>query len=434
MLSKEQNEALTRVGPGTPMGELLRRYWYPVAFQKDLDEWPIKKVRLLGEDFALWKTAQGGYGVVQERCPHRSASLVYGVVEEEGIRCGYHGWLFDNTGTCLDQPAEPENSVFKTKIKAFAGQVQAVGGMIWIYIGPEPAPVLPRFDVFVDPGFKDVSYTTLPCNWLQIMENSVDPHHVEWLHGRYFQFVGEQRGFLAPPSFQKRHQKIGFDPMEWGILKRRVLEGNTEEMDDWKIGHPLVFPFSMRVGGGGIEQMQMRVPIDDTHSWVLFYTSHQPPGLKDFPEQIYPESYEIPWLDDNGQHIVDYIEGQDIMAWVTQGDIADRTAEHIGKSDSGVIMLRRMFREQMARVEAGEDPTVSFIRDEHDRIPLPCEKDKFGVNWLDFALSWADMGSTRYSPALDIIKKVHIDAAAARGQLPGQNGEPSSPYADVPGQ
>jgi 5,5'-dehydrodivanillate O-demethylase len=420
MLSKEQNEALTRVGPGTPMGELLRRYWYPVAFVKDLDEWPIKKVRLLGEDLALWKTPQGGYGIMQERCPHRHASMVYGVVEEEGLRCGYHGWLFDCEGACIDQPAEPDKSTFKDKITAFAGDAQALGGLIFAYIGPDPAPELPRFDVYVDAGFKDVGHTVLPCNWLQIMENSVDPHHVEWLHGRYFKFIGEQKGFLAPPAFQKRHQKIGFDPMEWGILKRRVLEGNTEEMDDWKVGHPLVFPYCMRVGGGGIEQMQIRVPIDDTHTWVMFYASHQPPGLAEHPEQIYPESYEIPWLDQYGDHIVDYIEGQDIMAWVTQGDITDRTAEHIGKSDIGVVMLRRMFREQMALVEEGKDPTVGFTREKHERIELPCEKDKFGANWLDFALAWADMGSTRFSPALDIIKKVHIDAAATRGDLPGQ--------------
>ena len=434
MLSKEQNESMTQVGPGTPTGELLRRYWYPVAFLKDLDEWPIKKVRLLGEDFALWKTAQGGYGIIQEKCPHRHASLAYGVVEQEGIRCGYHGWLFDNGGACLDQPAEPDKSQFKNRIKAFTGKAEALGGMVWAYVGPDPAPELPKFDVFVDPGFKDVSYTTLPCNWLQIMENSVDPHHVEWLHGRYFQFLGEQKGFLAPPSFQKRHTKVGFDPMEWGILKRRVLEGNTEEMDDWKVGHPMVFPFSMRVGGGGIEQMQMRVPIDDTHSWVLFYTSHAPPGLTEFPDQIYPQSYELPWLDEKGNHIVDYVEGQDIMAWVTQGDINDRTAEHIGKSDIGIIMLRRMFREQVALVEAGQDPTVGFTREKNDRIPLPCEKDKFGSNWLEFALSWSDMGSTRYSPALDMIKKVHIDAAAVRGELTGQKEPFEKEQLEVPGQ
>ncbi|MGH9304451.1 MAG: Rieske 2Fe-2S domain-containing protein [Acidimicrobiales bacterium] len=416
MLSKELNEKLTRVGPGTPMGELLRRYWYPVAFVRELDEWPIKKVRLLGENFALWRTPQGGYGIVQERCPHRHASLVYGVVEEEGLRCGYHGWMYDCSGACIAQPAEPATSAFKSKIRAFAGNAEPLGGMVWAYIGPQPAPELPRFDVFVDPGFRDVGHATLPCNWLQIMENSVDPHHVEWLHGRYFRFVGDQRGFAAPESFQKRHVKVGFDPMEWGILKRRVLEGNTEEMDDWKVGHPLVFPYSMRVGGGGIEQMQMRVPIDDTHNWALFYTNHRPPGLDAFPDQVYPESYEVPWLDERGEHIVDYVEGQDIMSWVTQGDITDRTAEHIGKSDIGVVLLRRMFREQMARVEEGEDPTVSYTRAKHERIELPCEKDKFGANWLEFALSWIEMGSSRYSPAKDVVRKVHVDAAAARGE------------------
>jgi 5,5'-dehydrodivanillate O-demethylase len=190
----------------------------------------------------------------------------------------------------------------------------------------------------------------------------------------------------------------------------------------------------MRVGGAGIEQMQMRVPIDDTHSWVLFYSNHRPPGLDSFPEQLYPESYELPWLDDKGNHIVDYIEGQDIMVWVTQGDITDRTAEHIGKSDIGVVTLRRMFREQMALVEAGKDPTVSFIREKHDRIPLPCEKDKFGANWLEFALAWSEMGSTRYSPAFDMIKKIHIDAAAARDEMTGQKEPFLKENLEVPGQ
>jgi 5,5'-dehydrodivanillate O-demethylase len=417
MLKEELAEALTQVGPGTPMGELLRRYWYPIAFTRDLDEWPIKKVRLLGEDFALWKTPQGGYGIIQERCPHRHASLVYGVVEEEGLRCGYHGWLFDCEGQCLDQPAEPDASKFKDRVEAFTGRAEEMRGLIWVYIGPEPAPELPRFDVYVDPGFIDVGHSVLPCNWLQIMENSVDPYHVEWLHGRYFQFLADQKGFLAPPSFQKKHVKVGFDPMDWGILKRRVLEGHTEEDDDWAVGHPLVFPYCMRVGGGGIDQMQIRVPIDDKTTWTLFYSNHHPEGVDEYPEQVYPIDYEYKWLDENGNHIVDYIEGQDVMAWVTQGDITDRTAEHIGKSDLGVIMLRRMFREQMSLVEEGEDPTVGFTREQHERIELPCEKDKFGAG-LDFALSWIDMGSSRYSPAKDDLIKLHMDAAANRGETP----------------
>ena len=415
MLKQELNEQLTQVGPGTPMGELLRRYWYPVAFVRELDEWPIKKVRLLGENFALWKQPSGRYGIMQEHCPHRRASMVYGVVEEEGLRCGYHGWLFDEGGQCLDQPAEPAESTFASRVTAFAGRAEAMGGMVWAYVGPQPAPELPRFDVYVDAGFKDCGWTVLPCNWLQIMENSVDPHHVEWLHGYYFEFLGEQQGFLAPPGFQKKHLKVAFDEMEWGILKRRVLEGNSEDNDDWAVGHPLVFPYCMRVGGAGIEQMQIRVPIDDTHTWVAFYSSHQPPGMETFPEQVYPVDYEFEWLDERGEHIVDYIEGQDIMAWVTQGDINDRTAEHLGKSDIGVIMLRKMFREQMALVAEGRDPTVGFTREKHERVGLPCEKDKFGVDYTEFALSWISGGSSRYSPAMDSLKKLYLEAAALRG-------------------
>ncbi|MGH9116739.1 MAG: Rieske 2Fe-2S domain-containing protein [Acidimicrobiales bacterium] len=417
MLSREQNEALTRVGPGTPMGELLRRYWYPVAFVRDLDEWPVKKVRLLGEDFALWRTPQGGYGIVQEKCPHRSASLVYGVVENDGLRCGYHGWMFDFSGRCVDQPAEPEKSAFKDRIRAQSGSAEAMGGMVWAYIGPDPVPQLPRYDVYVMDGVRDLGHALLPCSWLQIMENAVDPHHVEWLHGRYFQFLGEQSGFAAPPSFQNRHVKVGFDVFDHGIIKRRLLEGESEESDDWKVGHPLVFPFCMRVGGGGIDQMQIRVPIDDTTTWFILYTVHHPPGLVEYPEQVTIPDYEVEWRDANGRHIVDYVEGQDIMAWVTQGAVADRTAEHIGKSDIGLVMLRRMFRENVARVEAGEDP-IAVVRRAHDEIELPCEKDKFGAG-ADFALQWIDMGFTRYSPQLDALRKLHLDAARARGEEVG---------------
>jgi 5,5'-dehydrodivanillate O-demethylase len=414
MLTKELNETLTSVGPGTPMGELMRRYWYPVAFTRELDEWPIKRVRLLGEDFAVWKRPDGGYGILQESCPHRAASLVYGVVESEGLRCGYHGWLFAPDGRCLEQPAEPETSSFRDKIRAQAGRAQELGGLVWAYIGPEPAPELPRFDVYVMNGVRDIGHSVLPCNWLQIMENSVDPHHVEWLHGRYFGFLARQRGFEMPSAFTKSHVKVGFDPFEWGIIKRRVLEGQTEEDDDWKVGHPLVFPYCMRVGGNGIDQMQIRVPIDDTHTWALFYSTHNPPGLDDYPEQMYPYDYEYQWIDERGNHIVDYIEGQDVMAWVTQGAVTDRTAEHIGKSDIGVTMLRRMFRENVAAVQEGRDP-LGVIREPHERIDLPCERSKFGAG-AEFAIQWIDRGSSRYSPHADDLKKLHIAAAQARGE------------------
>jgi 5,5'-dehydrodivanillate O-demethylase len=403
MLTVEQNNELTQIGPGTPMGELLRRYWYPIAFEEDFDTVPAKTVRLLSEDWTLYKTPSGKYGIIGEKCAHRRASLTYGVVHEDGVRCGYHGWKFDFDGQCVEQPAEADNQNFRDRVKMKSGKAQTMGGMVWVYVGPDPAPELPRFDVFVKDGIRDVGYTTIPCNWLQIMENSVDPHHVEWLHGYYFNFVGENNGFEAPKAFQKKHMRTGFDEMEWGILKRRVLEGGTEENDDWKIGHPLVFPFYMRVGGAYVDQMQIRVPIDETHTWKLFYSTHNPG--EELTTQERPTVYEYLWKDEQGRFITDYIEGQDIMAWVSQGEITDRTQEHLGRSDAGVAMLRKMFKENMKRVADGLDP-IAITREKHDIINLPCEKDKFGAE-RTFAAAWINGGSMRYSPIKDQLLELH---------------------------
>jgi 5,5'-dehydrodivanillate O-demethylase oxygenase subunit len=403
MLTVEQNNELTQVGPGTPMGELLRRYWYPIAFEQDFDSVPSKTVRLLSEDWTLYKTPSGKYGIIGEKCAHRRASLTYGVVHEDGIRCGYHGWKYDFDGQCVEQPAEADNQNFRDRVQMKSGKAQPMGGLIWVYVGPSPAPELPRFDVFVKDGVRDVGYTTIPCNWLQIMENSVDPHHVEWLHGYYFNFVGETQGFEAPKAFQKRHMRTGFDEMEWGILKRRVLEGGSEENDDWKIGHPLVFPYFMRVGGAYVDQMQIRVPIDDTHTWKLFYSTHNPG--EELTTQERPTVYEYLWKDDEGRFITDYIEGQDIMAWVSQGEITDRTQEHLGRSDAGVAMLRKMFKENMKRVADGLDP-IAITREKHEIINLPCEKDKFGAE-RTFAAAWINGGSMRYSPIKEQLLELH---------------------------
>lgn len=407
MLSAEQNAELTNFEPGTPMGELMRRYWYPVAFTRELEEFPVKHTRLLCEDFAVYKTASGRYGIMQEACPHRRASMSYGVVEPDGLRCPYHGWLFGVDGECLEMPAERDDTNFKERVRARVGVVQEMGGLVWAYIGPLPAPELPRFDVFVMDGVRDIGWAELPCNLIQIMENAVDPHHVEWLHGRYFDFIGRAQGFEAPASFQKQHQKVGFDVFEYGIIKRRVLAGATEEDDDWKVGHPLVFPYIMRVGGANIEQMQIRVPIDNHTTRFMLYTTHAPKGVT-FPEQAQVPDYKIPIYDENGRHRVDYVEGQDIMAWVTQGPVTDRTVEHLGRSDVGVSLLRKMYKSEMAKVAAGEDP-LGVVRDKHDRIDLPCEKNKFHAG-PSFALDFIEMASMRFSPQKDALKKLHIEA------------------------
>ncbi|HEX8967977.1 MAG TPA: Rieske 2Fe-2S domain-containing protein, partial [Chloroflexota bacterium] len=183
MLSQQANERLTRVGPGTPMGELLRRYWHPIATVPDLDTEPVLAVKLLGEHLALFRSDAGDLGLVAERCPHRGASLAYAIPEDDGLRCAYHGWKFSRLGRCLEQPAEPDTSTFKYRVQIPAYPVQQMGGLIWAYLGPDPAPLLPRYDLFVrDDLDREIGITRLPCNWLQIMENSLDPVHLEYLH------------------------------------------------------------------------------------------------------------------------------------------------------------------------------------------------------------------------------------------------------------
>ncbi len=417
MLTQEQNDELTQIGPGTPMGELLRHYWYPVAITRELDEFPVRRARLLGQNWAVFKTGDGAYGIVDERCPHRGASMVYGIVEPDGLRCGYHGWKFDTGGNCTDILAEPDSSPrFRESCAIPSGQAREMGGLIWAYIGPDPAPELPRYEAYVMDGVRDIGHSLLPCSWLQIMENAVDPYHVEALHGNYFEFIADQQGTPMPGSFGgNKHEKVAFDAFEHGIIKRRLLQGQSEEDDDWKIGHPLVFPYQMWVGGNGVYQMQIRVPVDDTHTWMLFYTVHAPEGAE-LPENPPVVDYEYQWKRDDGTLIVDYIEGQDIMAWVTQGEIADRANEKLTKSDVGVVACRRMFRDCMEAVGRGEDPPVSVVREPHDVIKLPLERSKFGRG-AEFATDWIDNGSMRYSPQADYMKQLHRDAEANRRKL-----------------
>ena len=185
MLTREENERLTRVGPGTPGGELLRRYWHPVAVVQELTEQkPTKFVRLLGEDLVLFRDTSGRVGLLADHCSHRGASLLYGRVEERGIACAYHGWLYDVEGNCLETPAEPPDSRFHLTVRHRAYPVQKFLGMYWAYLGPAPAPVIPRYDIWVrkDGQRKIQVHPPIDCNWLQASENSVDPAHLQILH------------------------------------------------------------------------------------------------------------------------------------------------------------------------------------------------------------------------------------------------------------
>ena len=371
MLKSELNDKLTRVGPGTPMGELLRNYWFPIAASIELEENPVKKVRLLGEDLVLYKDRSGNLGLIDEPCPHRRVSMEYGIPEEVGLRCPYHGWLFDHEGRCTEQPAEPWNSTFKDRIRTKAYQAQELGGLVFAYMGAQPAPLLPRYDLFVwDNVVRHIGVTVLNCNWLQCMENSLDPTHVEWLHGHYLDYVWSRKGRPMPNNFGNSHKKIGFDRYEHGIIKRRVRAGTTEEHDMWRVGHPVVFPAMLRVG----PTFQIRVPIDDEHTYHVHYVVYRP-GIPIPPQDSVPV-YDVPLYDEHGKIISDYVLAQDFFVWVTQGAIADRTQEHLGQSDVGIIMYRELLLEQIDKASRGE-PLMEVYRDsaQNQCISLPQERD-----------------------------------------------------------
>ena len=361
MLSKEINERLARVGPGTPMGNLLRRYWYPIARTPELNDEPVLAITLLGENLALYRTDSGNLGLVSQRCAHRGASLAYGIPEEDGLRCPYHGWKYSERGHCLEQPAEPPESTFKDRIRIPAYPVQELGGLIWAYLGPEPVPLLPRWDLLVREDLdRSIGVTHLPINFLQAMENSMDPIHFEWLHAVYGNYVRKRQG--KPPSMTPRkHEQIAFDVFEYGIYKRRLLEGeDPEKSDDWITGHPIIFPYILAVGDYSRPSFQIRVPVDDTHTLHYWYnTQLREPGS---PPQQEVELRDVPYIHKNGRLVVETINGQDMMAWVTQGDISDRTTERLGTSDKGVILFRNVILEQIEKVERGEDP-MGVIRD-----------------------------------------------------------------------
>ena len=382
MLSMQENEALTRVGKGTPMGELMRRYWHPIAAVSELDERPTKPVRLMGEDLVLYRDRSGTLGLIEKACPHRRMDMAYGIPEEHGLRCPYHGWMMDETGQCIEQPFEETvhpDGRFKEKVKVAGYPVQEMAGLAFAYLGPAPAPLLPRWDPLVwDNSVRDIAIAPLPCNWLQCQENSLDPVHVEWMHAYYAAYYEQGAGFQGVLLDLPKHEKIGFDHFDYGIIKRRVFQGYTEEDDDWKHGHPVMFPNILMVGNEVSVTFQFRVPVDDENTLhISLYTWRAAPG-KTAPVQESVPYRQVPLRKEDGTWNVEYVFNQDYMGWVTQGPVAKRNLEHLGESDRGIIMFRHQLREQVNIVEDGGEP-MNVFRTPHEKLEAPIEKTKFGM-------------------------------------------------------
>jgi 5,5'-dehydrodivanillate O-demethylase len=236
---------------------------------------------------------------------------------------------------------------------------------------------------------REIVFAHLPCNWLQCQENSLDPVHSEWLHAHYGEWARRRKAArdgnghgpsMAEQGFPAmRHRKIGFDLFEYGIIKRRVLEGYGEEDDDWRVGHPVLFPNILLAGNSTRGIMQFRVPVDTENTLhVSYYTYRAAPGAR-APEQPIVPYREAPLFDERGEWIDDLLFNQDYMAWVSQGAVAPRERERLGESDAGVILFRRLLTQQIALVADGGEP-MNVFRDPTANVCIepPLERSKFG--------------------------------------------------------
>jgi 5,5'-dehydrodivanillate O-demethylase len=377
MLDAAKNRLLTQVGPGTPMGELLRRYWMPVAAVTEFDTITIKPLRLMGEDLTLYRDLSGTFGLIDRHCPHRRADLSYGFVEACGLRCNYHGWLFDEQGRCTEQPFEdmaaPE-ARFKDKIRVRSYPVKAHAGLIWAYLGPQPAPLVPNWEPFTwKNGFVQIVFADIPCNWFQCQENSIDPVHFEWMHLNWSVRLRDHLGPYSP-----RHLRLEFDEFDYGFQYRRLREGMNESDPLWRVGRVCLWPNALFPG----DHFEWRVPVDDENTLsVTWAFTRVPKEREPFVQERIPCWHGPITEPESGRWISSHIMNQDFIAWVGQGKLADRTAEHLGTSDRGILMMRKRFLQDLESVARGEDPKA-VIRDPkvNECVPLPVAERKVLVD------------------------------------------------------
>ena len=358
---------LAQVGAGTPMGELMRRYWHPIGMASDANDTP-RQVRVLGEDLILFRDKTGRPGLVYPHCAHRGSSLFYGKVEERGIRCCYHGWLFDVQGHCVEQPCEPDAGAKScSKVRQPWYPVQELYGLIWAYMGPpDKKPVLPKYEcleVLEEGEFLEANDDSIggggpqviPCNWLQHYDNLVDPFHVVILHATFSgtQFV-EQMAVMPEVTWDTQAHSVRT------ISIRKLPDGNTlRRISEAGLPTLRVIP-SPRIGRYGmVESLGWVLPIDD-HSFRIYVVGR----VREKGELVKMRSRL------NGKLWEDLTEEEhqrfpgDYEAQVSQGAIAHHSEEFLATSDLGLVQLRRLLHKQLKAMAEGQDPAgVSFDPD-----------------------------------------------------------------------
>jgi 5,5'-dehydrodivanillate O-demethylase len=359
-LTEEENRKLTQVGPGTPGGELLRRYWHPIAGLHQLtDDAPTAFVRLLGENLVLFRDKSGRVGLLADHCSHRGASLLYGRVEERGIACAYHGWLYDTEGHCLETPAEPADSLFHLTVRHRAYPVEKILGLYWAYLGPPPVPPIRVLDVATYP-VEAIMEMSFEASWVQVVENNMDGTHIGILHQSTSNRAGTIRN--STRGIIDELTSLDYEEVPIGIRRKMVTADGYVEDD------PLVFPNMLR----RITELSIKVPVDDTHTrkFVVFVERERNGHVRENQEAV---DYYVMQADEGKSGVgaypdvsyrMDKLRYQDLMAIESQGLISPRHNWHPATGDRGVAMFERMILREMDRLQEqpNYDP-VGVIRD-----------------------------------------------------------------------
>lgn len=343
MLTVDDNQLLTSIGPGTPCGDLLRRYWQPFALMSEVtNDAPLKRVKVLGEQLVLVKHS-AGLSLYRENCPHRGASLAYGYIEGDCLRCAYHGWKFNSAGICVQKPFEVTQTDHQV-LQAYP--VLESCGLLFTYMGPvSERPIFPKWDILTrtDGRYKIEQQADLKCNWLQVQENAVDVTHTYYLHAKMF----ERLGMHDATGFNRPMECFGFQPFQWGIIK---TWGYKDGLRGW--GNLMIFPNILRL----MTEIHWRVPVDDTTTRIFWLGINYAEEPTDSPLIVQQPDRNR----EDGTYTLDTFMSQDAMAVETQGTIFDRSRERLGASDRGVVMFRKMLKQQIEAISSGSRPIANL--------------------------------------------------------------------------
>jgi phthalate 4,5-dioxygenase len=411
MTNAAENEVMTRIGPGTAAGKLLRQYWQPAALVEEMHSpRPVLPVRLLGEDLVLFRDEQGRYGLMERGCPHRGADLCFGRLESGGLRCPFHGWLFDATGQCLEQPGEPAQSRAYRHLKARAYPCAERNGVIFAFLGEGEPPPFAAFDCFVAPAEQTFAFKGLwECNWLQALEVGIDPVHPSFLHrflsdespaaayGRQFRSASANSEMpmtqilrdYARPRIQLEDTDYGFRL----VTTRELSESSTH----YRITN-LVFPNAIVIPmSSDMTITQWHVPIDDTSCyWYSMFTSfgdvvdrttmrNQRLANQTLPSYAPKQNRKSNWgFDPHDQLTRTYtglgldVNTHDQWAVESPGAIHDRTREHLGTTDVGIVKYRKLLMQGLRAMQDGRGAPFVLTADQAGRTLGPVAVDAIG--------------------------------------------------------